>query len=69
MRRILIATPLLAFVAVACTGTSSYKDQTEDFLNDEEGHDWSASTAKAAASNLLAVARALQANPVPPPPS
>ncbi|MCE3265837.1 MAG: hypothetical protein K0S15_546 [Solirubrobacterales bacterium] len=41
----------------------------EDFLNDEEGHDWSASTAKAAASNLLAVARALQANPVPPPPS
>lgn len=35
MRRILIATPLLAFVAVACTGTSSYKDQTEDFLNDD----------------------------------
>jgi multimeric flavodoxin WrbA len=41
----------------------------EDYLNDEEGHDWSASTAKAAASNLLAVARALEASPVPPPPS
>jgi hypothetical protein len=35
MRRILIATPLLAFAAAACTGTSSYKSQTEDFLNDE----------------------------------
>ncbi len=35
MRRILIATPLLALVAVACTGTGSYKDQTEDFLNDD----------------------------------
>jgi hypothetical protein len=36
MRRILIATPLLALGAVAaCTGTSSYKGQTEDFLNDD----------------------------------
>ena len=35
MRRILIATPLLAFAAVACTGTGSYKSQTEDFLNDD----------------------------------
>ena len=35
MRRILIATPLLAFAAAACTGTGSYKDQTEDFLNDD----------------------------------
>jgi hypothetical protein len=35
MRRILIATPLLVLVAAACTGTGSYKDQTEDFLNDD----------------------------------
>jgi hypothetical protein len=35
MRKILIATPLLALVAAACTGTGSYKDQTEDFLNDD----------------------------------
>ena len=35
MRRILIATPLLALLAAACTGTGSYKDQTEDFLNDD----------------------------------
>ena len=35
MRRILIATPLLALVVAACTGTGSYKDQTEDFLNDD----------------------------------
>lgn len=35
MRRILIATPLLALAVVACTGTGSYKDQTEDFLNDD----------------------------------
>ncbi|MGA9276269.1 hypothetical protein [Ilumatobacter sp.] len=35
MRRLLLATPLLALVAVGCTGTSSYKDQTEDFLNDD----------------------------------
>ena len=35
MRRIIIATPLFALVAVACTGTGSYKDQTEDFINDK----------------------------------
>jgi hypothetical protein len=35
MRRLLIATPLIALVAAACTGTGSYKDQTEDFLNDD----------------------------------
>jgi hypothetical protein len=35
MHRILIATPLLALVAAACTGTGSYKDQTEDFLNND----------------------------------
>ena len=32
-----------------------------------EGHDWSASTGKAAAGNLVAVARALQATTIPPP--
>jgi NADPH-dependent FMN reductase len=32
------------------------------------GHEWSAKTAKLAASNLVAVAKALEANPVPPPP-
>jgi hypothetical protein len=35
MRRILIASPLLALVAAACTGTGSYQDQTQDFLNDD----------------------------------
>ena len=35
MRRILIATPLLALLAAACTGTGSYQDQTQDFLNDD----------------------------------
>lgn len=35
MRRILIATPLLALAAAACTSTGSYKDQTQDFLNDD----------------------------------
>ncbi len=38
------------------------------YLDTDEGHDWSRSTGEAAASNLLAVARALAANPVPPPP-
>jgi multimeric flavodoxin WrbA len=41
----------------------------DDYLDDEDGHDWSATTGKAAASNLLAVAKALTENPVPPPPS
>ncbi|TDD25181.1 flavodoxin family protein [Kribbella turkmenica] len=34
----------------------------------DEGHDWSAKTGRAMASNLVAVARALAANPVPAPP-
>jgi multimeric flavodoxin WrbA len=34
-----------------------------------EGHDWSAKTGRAMASNLVAVAKALAANPVPAPPS
>jgi multimeric flavodoxin WrbA len=34
-----------------------------------EGHDWSAKTGRAMVSNLVAVARALAANPVPAPPS
>ena len=33
----------------------------------DHGHDWSRSTGEAAAANLVAVARALQANPVPAP--
>ena len=41
----------------------------EDYSETEEGHDWSHSTGRAAASNLLATARALQAKPIPPPPS
>jgi multimeric flavodoxin WrbA len=41
----------------------------DDYLDDEHGHEWSASTAKAAASNLLATARALEASPIPAPPS
>jgi multimeric flavodoxin WrbA len=34
-----------------------------------EGHDWSAKTGRAMASNLVAVAKALAASPVPAPPS
>jgi multimeric flavodoxin WrbA len=37
------------------------------YAETDHGHDWSAKTAKPAASNLVAVARALAANPVPPP--
>ena len=40
----------------------------EEWLTTEE-RDWSISTAKACASNLLALARPLQASPIPPPPS
>jgi multimeric flavodoxin WrbA len=40
----------------------------DDYLSTDEGHDWSHSTGRAAASNLLAAARALQANPIPAPP-
>ncbi|GAA1594878.1 flavodoxin family protein [Kribbella hippodromi] len=32
----------------------------------DEGHDWSAKTGRAMASNLVAVARALEAHPIPP---
>ena len=35
----------------------------------DEGHDWSAKTGRALASNLVAVAKALAASPVPAPPS
>jgi multimeric flavodoxin WrbA len=37
------------------------------YIETDEGHDWSASTGEAAAGNLVAVARALQATPMPPP--
>jgi multimeric flavodoxin WrbA len=37
------------------------------YLEEDAGHDWSASTGRAAAGNLVAVARALQASPIPPP--
>jgi multimeric flavodoxin WrbA len=40
-----------------------------EFSETAEGHEWTAQTAKAAASNLLAAAKALQANPIPAPPS
>lgn len=38
------------------------------YLDSDEGHDWSHSTARAAAANLLAVARALRQSPMAPPP-
>lgn len=41
----------------------------KDYLESEAGKEWSHSTGKAAASNLLAAARALEANPIPAPPS
>jgi multimeric flavodoxin WrbA len=41
----------------------------EDYSETEEGHEWSHSTGRAAAANLLAVARALEANPIPAPTS
>jgi hypothetical protein len=41
----------------------------DDYLDTEEGHAWSRSTGEAAASNLIDVARALQAYPISPPPS
>jgi len=40
----------------------------DEYLDTEEGHDWSASTARAAAQNLVAVAQALAAKPLGPPP-
>ena len=39
----------------------------EEWLTTED-RDWSISTGKAAASNILAMARALRASPIPPPP-
>jgi multimeric flavodoxin WrbA len=41
----------------------------KDYSETDEGHEWSETTGKAAASNLFALATALVANPVPPPPS
>lgn len=35
------------------------------YTETDQGHDWSASTGRAAAGNLVAVARALQATPMP----
>ncbi len=39
----------------------------EDYSENQEGHEWSHETGKAAAANLVGVARALAANPVPAP--
>lgn len=41
----------------------------EDYSETDEGHEWSHSTGRAAAANLLAVARALESRPIPAPPS
>jgi multimeric flavodoxin WrbA len=41
----------------------------EDYSETEEGHEWSATTGKAAAANPFAVARALVERPIPAPPS
>jgi multimeric flavodoxin WrbA len=38
-------------------------------LEDEAGREWSHTTGRAAASNLVAAARALRAQPIPAPPS
>lgn len=39
-----------------------------DYLDEDKGHEWSASTGRAAAANLLGVARALVATPLSAPP-
>ncbi len=39
----------------------------DEYLDTDEGHDWSRATGLTAAANLLAVARALETNPVPAP--
>ncbi len=39
------------------------------YLETDEGHEWSAKTARTAAGNLIAVAEALAAHPLPKPPS
>jgi hypothetical protein len=41
----------------------------KDYSETEEGHEWSHSTGRTAAVNLLAVARALESKPIPAPPS
>jgi multimeric flavodoxin WrbA len=41
----------------------------KDYSETEEGHEWSHATGRAAAANLLAVARALEAKPISAPPS
>ena len=41
----------------------------DDYKDSEEGGDWSHSTARAAAGNVVAVAKALAASPIPPPQS
>ena len=40
-----------------------------DYLDDDKGHDWAASTGKAMAANLFGVATALAAHPLAAPPS
>lgn len=40
-----------------------------EYLESDHRHDWSRTTGEAAASNLLAVARALEQTPIPAPPS
>ncbi len=39
------------------------------YADTENGHEWSASTGRAMASNLVSAARALARSPIPPPPS
>jgi multimeric flavodoxin WrbA len=39
------------------------------YLDTDQGHDWSESTGRMAVSNLVGVARALAAQPIPAPPS
>jgi hypothetical protein len=41
----------------------------DEYLDSDEGKDWSHSTGRAAAANLAAVARALAERPIPAPPS
>jgi multimeric flavodoxin WrbA len=41
----------------------------QSYLETDEGHDWSESTGRAAAANLLTVAKALAVTPMAPPPS
>jgi multimeric flavodoxin WrbA len=50
------------------TGTRAPGPGEEEWLSTKE-RGWSITTGKACASNLLALARALQVSPIPPPPS